>query len=368
MLRPLMFAVLSLAGFATSTASAQTTRTVCASGCDFTSINAAIDASSDGDVINIAAGTYNEHALNPHGKAITIQGTLNEDGSLATTIDAQQAGGVFYIESYEDASTVIQHLIIIGGAGDNGSGITCEYSSPSIIACTIMGNSTNYQGGGIFCLNSNATIRDCTISGNKGYRFGGAIYSGDEFSPSHITLIGCTITSNNSIVGGGLYLDLYSPATISNCNITGNTADLWGGGIYCEATGSDPTISGGTVCGNTPNQIAGPYTTGQPEPVIAPTCPPATGACCLGGTCITATESDCNAAGGTYGSDDMACADANCASTIPGDVDGDGDVDTNDLSSLRSTLALCASDTDMDGDTDIEDLLNVVAGWGTTCP
>ena len=80
------------------------------------------------------------------------------------------------------------------------------------------------------------------------------------------------------------------------------------------------------------------------------------------------SESDCTAAGGTYAGDDVVCADANCATTTPGDVDGDGDVDVNDLSSLRSTLALCASDTDMDGDTDIEDLLNVVAGWGTTCP
>ncbi|MCH2139369.1 MAG: class I SAM-dependent methyltransferase [Phycisphaerales bacterium] len=52
------------------------------------SIQAAINASSNGDVINIAAGTYNEYNLNPGGKAITIQGTLNGDGSLATTIDA----------------------------------------------------------------------------------------------------------------------------------------------------------------------------------------------------------------------------------------------------------------------------------------
>ena len=43
---------------------------------DQPTIAAAISASVNGDVINIAAGTYNEHSLNPGGKAITIQGTL----------------------------------------------------------------------------------------------------------------------------------------------------------------------------------------------------------------------------------------------------------------------------------------------------
>ena len=41
---------LALAGFTTSTAVADTI-TVCGSGCDHTSINAAIDAASDGDVM-----------------------------------------------------------------------------------------------------------------------------------------------------------------------------------------------------------------------------------------------------------------------------------------------------------------------------
>ena len=281
---------------------------------DQPTIAAAIAASHDGDLIKIAPGIYNEHSLNPGGKAITIQGTLNGDESLATTIDAQQNGRVFEITSGETSATVIQSLIMTGGQqpplSADGGGIYCDNSSPTITGCTIKGNTADF-GGGISCDNSNPTISGCTISGN--------------------------------------------------------TADIYGGGIYCFI--SNPTINGGTVCGNTPTQIDGPYTAGQPEPVIAPTCPPATGACCLGGTCVTTTQSDCAAAGGTYGSDDMACADANCATTTPGDVDGDGDVDTDDLSSLRSTLALCASDVDSDGDTDIEDLLSVISGYGgTTCP
>ena len=52
---------------------------------DYTVIQDAINASANGDVIAIAAGTYYEHSLNPNGKAITIG---SASGNLDVTIDA----------------------------------------------------------------------------------------------------------------------------------------------------------------------------------------------------------------------------------------------------------------------------------------
>ena len=128
-----------------------TTWTVCPSGCDFLSIQDAIDASSDDDVINIAAGTYNEYILNTAGKAITIQGTLNSDGSLVTTIDAQQGGSVFVINSGEGSGTMIKDLVITGGtpttASKYGGGIYCTNSSPTITGCTISDNTADGAAG-----------------------------------------------------------------------------------------------------------------------------------------------------------------------------------------------------------------------------
>ena len=66
---------------------------------DHPTISAAINASVNGDVIKVAAGTYDEHMLNPVGKAITIQGTLDSDGSPATIIDAQKVNSVFVFGS-----------------------------------------------------------------------------------------------------------------------------------------------------------------------------------------------------------------------------------------------------------------------------
>ncbi|MEE2907656.1 MAG: hypothetical protein VX527_07465 [Planctomycetota bacterium] len=54
---------------------------------DQPTIAAAISASVNGDVIAIAAGVYYEANLNPGGKAITIQGTVNTNGTMAITID-----------------------------------------------------------------------------------------------------------------------------------------------------------------------------------------------------------------------------------------------------------------------------------------
>ncbi|MCH2145918.1 MAG: hypothetical protein MK082_12345, partial [Phycisphaerales bacterium] len=112
-------------------------------------IQAAIDGASDGDIIQLAAGTYNAYQISPGGRAITIQGSLHEDGSLATTIDAQQQGGpVIRIVSGEDDGTVIKELVITGGEGNVGSGITCgSGTSPVIMGCRISGNYGGFAAG-----------------------------------------------------------------------------------------------------------------------------------------------------------------------------------------------------------------------------
>ena len=72
------------------TASAETI-TVCASGCDYTSINAAISAASNGDVIQLAAETYFEgEQIDTLGKAITLRGATNKSGEPASILDGNE--------------------------------------------------------------------------------------------------------------------------------------------------------------------------------------------------------------------------------------------------------------------------------------
>ena len=111
---------------------------------DYALIQDAIDVSSNGDVIAIAPGTYNEHSLDTDGKAITIQGSLNSDGSRATTIDAQQSGSVFVIRSSETPDTQLKDLIIRGGTGFDQSGFGY------------------IVGGGVCCINS-SLLHSCLL-------------------------------------------------------------------------------------------------------------------------------------------------------------------------------------------------------------
>ena len=293
---------------------------------DYPTIQVAIDAANNGDEINIAAGTYNEANLNPGGKAITIQGTLNGDGSLATTIDAQQNGNVFTIVSGEDNGTVIQNLSITGGANASldGGGIYCNQSSPTIAGCTIFGN-TSQEGSGIHCYNNaSPTISDCTIKDNT------ALVGGIYCEDSNPTISNCTIEGNTAnFYGGGIYCDNSNP-TISGCTIKDNTADYDGGGIYCKD--SNPTISGCTFTNNFPTTIVCDFNMSETAST--------TGACCVSSGCHALTEDACAGMGGTWLGEDSSCDD--CAPA-------------------------CAGDTDNDGTVGIEDLLIVIERWGF-CP
>ena len=59
---------------------------------DFPTIQEAIEAASDGDIVEIAPGTFHEHDISLLQKAITVRGATGEDGLPATTIDCLGLG------------------------------------------------------------------------------------------------------------------------------------------------------------------------------------------------------------------------------------------------------------------------------------
>lgn len=103
---------------------------------------------------------------------------------------------------------------------------------------------TTTEGGGILHLGDTLTVEDVTVADNFA-RDGGGISS----SGGNLVMTRCTVRDNvanygDAAFGGGLYLS--SPATLTDCVISGNEADGYGGGL-CLVGGASPVILAGTT-------------------------------------------------------------------------------------------------------------------------
>ena len=152
----LFFAVLPSSG-----ATAQTTINVCGSGCDYTSIQAAIDAAAAGDIIEVAEGTYNENISIP--KSLTLQG----EGRDLVTIEGVSPttdSGVLEIK----ADNVIIDGFTIQGVGNKTVRVTAatanlEFTNNTVITAE---NSTDAGGWSAFETNYNQAQDNHVIDNN----------------------------------------------------------------------------------------------------------------------------------------------------------------------------------------------------------
>jgi predicted outer membrane repeat protein len=221
------------------------------SGYPYTSIQMAITAATNGDTVLVHDGIYVEN-INFSGKAITVR---SANGAAGTIIDGNASGSVVTFNTGEGSGSILDGFTIRNGSGDSegwGGGIYCILSSPTIINCTINGNTANSGGGIGFNNSSSPIITNCTISGNTAL-IGGGIQSRSS-SP---TITNCTINGNTGTwASGGIGVDWGSSASITNCIITGNTAGSGGGIngytssstiINCTISGNTATVSGGGI-------------------------------------------------------------------------------------------------------------------------
>jgi hypothetical protein len=171
---------------------------------DHDSIQAAIDAASNGDVIEVAAGTWVER-LDPAGKAITVRGTTDASGDPITIVDGDAGGSVITIDNNEAMdSTVFENLVIRNGTGTDkfgqthGGGIFVDFGDGVTIRnCHILDNEAE-KGGGLFCWGY-SRCEGSTFTGNRclwDFPYNGsAIMKGDGFG-QFLFVTDCTITGN----------------------------------------------------------------------------------------------------------------------------------------------------------------------------
>jgi len=206
-------ALLLLTAAGQASAGARETVRVCPSGCDYTTIQAAINAASHRAIILIAPGTYGGFGVPGTDSSLTNV-TLRGAGAGRTTI----SGG--------------SHVVAIGG------GVSVTITG---VAITDGSGGSDGSAGGI-ANDGILTLEDATVSGNRGLSSGGIINYG-------AALVKHTVISGNS---GGI--SNLGTMTLTDSTVSDNKVQFSAGGI--GNTGS-LTLIDSTVSGNSASFDAG---------------------------------------------------------------------------------------------------------------
>jgi hypothetical protein len=231
---------------------AATTWTVCASGCDYASIKAAIAAPTtvDGDTLAIAAGVYTEPGI-VVDKSLTLQG----EEAASTVVQAAASPGtasdrVFMIPS--GVTVTLEGLMIRYGHKNGLGGGLSNAGTLTLTRSTIRGNmTTGYSNGGGLSNTGTLTMTHSTVTGNSA-SYGGGLYN---TAIGTLTLTATTVQSNKARShSGGLYND--GALTLTNSTVGDNAASWGGGGLFNAGT---LTLTNSTVGDNAASWGGGLY-------------------------------------------------------------------------------------------------------------
>ncbi|MBC8201714.1 MAG: hypothetical protein H8E86_06655 [Planctomycetes bacterium] len=204
-----------------TTASFATTWTVDDDGgnADFTTIQEAIDASSNGDEILVMPGTYTgtgNWVIDLDGKAVWLH---SSDGSASTFIDGEDARVGIFCNSGETINTIIEGFTITNCSGDAGGGMWCWDSTPVLRDCRFVSNVASSKAGGVACSLASPMFENCSFIGNSTVGDGGAFWCLEGNS----VFTSCTFTDNSADNGGAIICS-NSNLSFADCSFTNNAA------------------------------------------------------------------------------------------------------------------------------------------------
>ena len=255
--------------------------TVGASGCDETTINAALTLGDS--EIRLVKGNFTPNLPILNGSIEIIGGydscaaaSANTPPTEKTFIYADAAPGPSVIKiNLNNSEVILRNLYITGGRKDasvfnGGHGIEVGGSSGSVFIfdSSIVDNRSD-KGGGLYVSGNSAadnkyiSIKDSVIFGNNalgfstGNGFGGGIYCGGEGSSVYINGES-QVTSNFAENGGGIAAEFGCFVRVSSGidvnssadkrGIMNNQATINGGGVYLNDNAYlslSPTVTGG---------------------------------------------------------------------------------------------------------------------------
>jgi hypothetical protein len=206
----------------------------------YPTIQAAIDAASAGDVIEIASGTYTgdgNRDLNYLGKAITVRSEL--DDPMTCIIDCEgQARGVTF-DTSEGPDSILRGVTILNGNGlYYGGGIYCSGASPTVLKCHIANCKALWSGGGAYVINGTSPeFVDCSFMSNVS-DFGAGIYVKD----SSLTVNGSIFKGNRALDSGAAVFSSRSDVLVSGSILRDNYGFSHGGLVHIYGTSASNAL------------------------------------------------------------------------------------------------------------------------------
>jgi hypothetical protein len=215
----------------------------------FSRVQTALDASSLGDEIWVAAGVYVETLELPAGRVVLggFAGTESAAGERdwrkrLTVLDGGRLGTVVTVQAGADSSTRVDGLVIRNGFAYSGGGVRCVGAAPVLENNLIQGNAASIRGGGIYISGASPLILNNRIVGNlvdgvSGH--GGGLNCDSGAAPvirGNLILGNSLGWSSLWFAGGGIWVGPDCAAVIENNTIVWNDAAR-GGGVYSASAG-----------------------------------------------------------------------------------------------------------------------------------
>lgn len=201
-----------------------------------------------GSTMTMNGGTIKDCSASDGGGIYAAGAVVLNGGTISgcKAVGSYRSGGGIYIDS-SGSLTMGGGSIESCTASNWGGGVfahgTFKLTGGSITHCSAL------SGGGVNISDATTTLNGGTISNCKATRGGGVYIAGSDGSILEMTngsITDCEATGDTSrLMGGGVYIN--NRMTMTGGSITGCTADD-GGGIYNYHT---LALTGGTVCNNT---------------------------------------------------------------------------------------------------------------------